>query len=132
MASPKIKLPTTLKDFDKLVDTLVKKYKLEDRNHAAAVLSVAIRHLPSTQAYATLDYFGHYILKSIANHIADHKNKMMRHSAQIDQLESLLRDDPANNQAIDELQKAATEGSQYAHDALLRLNIEPVGMSVAN
>ena len=86
----KVKLPTTLQEFDDLAALVVKRYNLVDAHHAAAVLSVAIRHLPPEQAYARLDYLGHYILKNIANHVANHKGQVLQHEAQIDQLASLV------------------------------------------
>jgi hypothetical protein len=118
MFSRKIILPTTLDGFDALVDRLVKKYKFADRHHTAAILSVAIRHLPQTEAHATLEYFGNYINKNLANYVANHKGQMLQHEAQIDQLVSLLKQDPADNQARDSLEKAAGEGSAYAANAL--------------
>lgn len=121
MFNRRIRLPQTIWEFDALVSKVVKKYRLIDPHHAAAVISVAIRHLPTTQAYSTLDYFGQYIQKAIANHVADHKNNMMKHEAQVDQLASLLRQDPNDNQARDGLEKAANEGSEYAKKALEKL-----------
>ncbi len=113
-----IALPTTLVAFDELVKKLVKKYKFKDANHAAAILSVAIRHLPATQAHATLEYFGDYINKNLANYVANHMSQKLQHEAQVDQLVSLLKEDPANNQARDGLEQAANDGSAYAAKAL--------------
>lgn len=117
-------LPTTLEGFDALVATLVKKYKLKDAHHTAAILSIAIRHLPATQAYATLDYFGQYIQKNIANYVANHKAQGLKHESEVDQLVNLLKNDPYDTQARDKLQLAANEGSKYAESALAKL--EPV------
>lgn len=118
MFKKRIRLPQSIQEFDALVDRVVKKYKLMDPHHAAAVISVAIRHLPTTQGYSTVDYFGEYIQKAIANHVADHKNNMLKHEHQIDQLSSILKQDPNDNQARDGLEKAANEGSEYAKKAL--------------
>ncbi len=120
----KIKLPTSLQAFDELVEKLVEKYGFEDPHHTAAILSIAIRHLPATQAHATLDYFADYINKNIANYVADHKGQALRHEAQIDQLINVLKNDPGDNQARDSLEKAANEGSIYAAKALE--TIEPM------
>lgn len=121
MFNKKIKLPTTPDAFDKLVHKLATKYKFTDTHHVAAVISVAIRHLPATQAYSTLDYFGQYVSKAIANSVADFKNKQLRHEGEIDQLASLLRNDPNDVQARDRLQLAANEGSDYASKVLQAL-----------
>lgn len=114
----KIKLPTTLAQFDALVDRVVKKYNLEDAHHAAAIISVAIRHLPNDQAYTTLSYLGQSVIKNISNHVANHKSQSLQHSAQIAHLVNMLETDPGNIQAIDELQKAANDGSAEAKLAL--------------
>lgn len=119
--SRNVRLPITMAGFDELVTKVVKKYKLPDSNHAAAVISVAIRHLPTTQAHAPLSYFGDYVLKNLANYIANLKSEGIKHKAQVEQLESILRADPGNQQARDELQKAANEGSVLANETLLRL-----------
>lgn len=119
-----LKLPTTLSEFDNLVGLLIKNYNLTDSHHTAAVLSVAIRHLPPETAYTTLDYLGHYILKNIANYVANQKSSMLQHEAQIDQLIQLLSANINDNQARDALVKASTEGSTYAREALMKLGLE--------
>lgn len=117
----RIKLPTTVKEYEELVDKVVKKHKLQDKHHAAAIISVAIRHLPVTEAYTTLDYLGHYVIKNIANFIADHQAKVLRHESEIDQLANILTNDPNDGQARDALVKAKNEGSIYAAAALDKL-----------
>lgn len=119
----RVKLPTTIAEFDSLVARVVKKYNLKDAHHAAAIISVAIRHLDNQTAYTTLDYLGQSVLKNIANHVADHKSQVLRHTAQIDHLVSLLRTEPSNTQARDELQKAANDGSDVAKKALENIDI---------
>ncbi len=121
MFKRKILLPQTPNQFDDLINKLSKKYKLTDKHHAAAVVSVAIRHLPHTQSHTTLEYFASYIQKAIANHVADHKNQMLKHEAHIDQLATLLRQDPNDNQARDGLEKAINEGSDYAKKVMTEL-----------
>lgn len=116
-----IKLPTTLVAFDALVDTIVKKYKLTDAHHAAAIISVAIRHIPNDEAHTTLEYLGNSVLKNLANYVAYHKGETLKHTAQVDQLINVLTQDPNNQQAFDELNKAANEGSEPAKEALLKL-----------
>lgn len=120
----KILLPQTLKEFDTLVTQVGRKYKLEDLHHAAAMISVAIRHLPSTQSYTTLDYLGQFVQKSIANYVADHKSKLMSRDAQLAQLAEMLKTDPANTQARDQLQLAANDGSEIAKELLKTLEEE--------
>ena len=118
-----VKLPTTPEAFDSLVELIVKKYGLVDKNHAAACVSVAIRHLPVEQAYTTYDYLGHYVIKNIANYVAHHKAELMKHNSQVDQLEQIIKLDPGNQQARDELTKAAKDGSEYAKEAAARVLI---------
>lgn len=120
----KIKLPTTLKEFDDLVTLVGRKYNLTDLHHAGAIISVAIRHLPNDTAHTTYDYLGHSVLKNIANYVASHKADTMKHEAQVSQLAQMLKSDPSNTQARDELQKAANEGSEVAKIALKTLEEE--------
>lgn len=121
MLRRKVKLPTTLEEFDALVDLLVKKYKLADKHHAAAIMSVAIRHIPNEQAYTTLDYLHQYISKNLANYVAYHRGETLKHEAQVTNLVDILQLDPANNQAMDELIKAAEGGSDMAKSAIAKL-----------
>lgn len=120
MFKKKIKLPTTLAEFDTLVDKVVKKYKLEDKHHAAAIISVAIRHLPNEQAYSTLDYLGQYVLKNLANFVANHKGQVLQQKSQIDALVNILANDPNDNQARDQLYLASQE-SEYAKEQFEKL-----------
>lgn len=113
-----INLPTTSQGFEDLVDVLMSKYGLTDRNHTAAILSVAIRHLPNHQATTTYQYLGHYILKNLANYLANHKSQVLQHESEVAQLVEMIKKDPSDQQAIDELQKAADQGSESAKAAL--------------
>ena len=117
----KVKLPTDVTEFDALVARVVKKFNLKDTHHAAAIISVAIRHLPNEQAYTTLNYLGHSVIKNIANYVANFKGETLRHESQIAQLEAVLIKDPRNQQAIDELQKAADQGSETAKRAIAKI-----------
>lgn len=117
----KIRLPITVKEYDSLVKKVVTHFKLKDVHHAAAIISVAIRHLPPTQAFTTLDYLGQYVIKNLANYVANHKAQILQHESQVDQLTAILKTDPNDAQAMDELTKAANEGSTYARDALTKL-----------
>lgn len=121
MFKRRVKLPTTLDEFDALVSRVVSRFNLTDTHHAAAIISIAIRHLPNDQAHTTLDYLGHTVLKNIANHIANHKSDVLKHGAQIDHLVSLIKADPTDQQARDELTKAASEGSERAQKAILEM-----------
>lgn len=123
MFKRKILLPTTPEAFDKLVDQIVDKYKLKDRNHAAAVIGVAIRHLPPAQAKVTHEYLGHYVIKNIANYVAQLKSNGIRHTAEVDQLVALIKKDPNDMQARDGLQKAIDEGSEYAKKVMEKLEV---------
>ena len=124
MFSRKIKLPTSSKEFDELTNLIIKKYKLTDAHHAAAILSVAIRHIPNEVAYVKMDQLGHYILKNLANYVAHTKGEQIKHEGQVAQLVSMIKQDPNNQQLRDELQKASDEGSLTAKIALNKLLAE--------
>lgn len=118
----KVKLPTTPEAFDNLIDKLCVKFKLTDKHHAAAIVSVAIRHIPNDQAYTTWKYLGHSVQKNIANHVANFKSDTLKHENQVAQLAGMLEQDPNNQQARDELQKASDAGSLKAKEALDRID----------
>lgn len=118
----KVFLPRTLEEFEELVDKVCTKFKLPQRDHAAAVISVAIRHLPNDSAVTTLDYLGHTVLKNMANTICNHKASVLQHNSQVQMLFEKLQHDPNDNQARDELEKAAREGSKVAQEALEKLD----------
>lgn len=120
-----IMLPITEKGFDDLVEILTKKYRLPDKNHCAAVIATAIRHLPPTQATTTLTYLGHYVHKSLANQLAQFKTQSIQHTLQVQQNLDLCLQDPGNIQAFDELTQAANAGSLPAKEALSRLETKP-------
>lgn len=130
MFERKIELPTTLDGFDHLVDQVMQKHKLTDKHHAAAIISVAIRHLPNDKATTTINYLGQSVKKNLANYVANHKASELKHAAEINQLADLLAVDPNNMQARDGLQKAANEGSKQALDALIKLKLaeEPANL----
>lgn len=114
-----ILLPTTEKEFDDLVDQVMATFpRIPERDHAIAVISVAIRHLPNDQATTTLQYLGNTILKTLANHVANFKGEKVKHETQVNQLANLLVTNPNDAQALDQLEKWANEGSIYAKEAL--------------
>lgn len=118
-------LPKSPEEFDSLVDLICRKYRLTDKHHAAAIISVAIRHLPNDQATTTLKYLGHSVLKNISNYVAYNKAEILKHESQVNQLVDMIKADPNNQQAWDELNKAASEGSDKAKAALALLQPEP-------
>lgn len=117
----KIPLPTTEAEFNKLVDKLVKRYKLKHREHAAAVVCERIGHLPPTQAYSTVKYFGDCIKKNLAYQFSRNQSKKIEHELQVDQIVAALESDPNNLQAFDALEKAINDGSPYAKAQMEKL-----------
>jgi hypothetical protein len=117
-----VKLPVTLEEFDSLATQVIKKFNLKDEHHAAAIMSIAIRHLPNEQAFTRIDYLGHYIMKNIANYVANHKAETLKHVGQVTHLVTMLETEPNNQQAWDELTKAADQGSEIAKTAIEKLH----------
>lgn len=109
-----VRLPTTEKEFESLVDTVVRRYHLPNRDHAAAVIANRIQHLPPDQAHATLSFLGRCVIKNIAYQIAQAKGSMIHHKQQVDMLISQLTVEPNDQQARDSLDRAIREGSDYA------------------
>ena len=123
MFSKKIRLPISVEEFDNLVSKLVSKYKFAEPDHVAAVISVAIRHIDNQTAHTTLDYLAGCVHKQMANHVANFKGEMIKNTVKVDTLVSMLKQDPANQQARDELQKMANDGFEYAKNEYDKLNI---------
>lgn len=121
MKAKTVQLPTTLEEFDQLIEDLANTYPVKDKRHAAAVISVAIRHMPTDQGHTTLNYLWGCIVKSLSNHVCSYKNDLIKHETQVEQLENMLRENPNNQQALDELRKAADQGSIQAKATLAKL-----------
>jgi hypothetical protein len=111
-------VPITEDEFDELVKEVIERYKLPNREHAEAVIANRICHLPPDQALVSLEYLGHCVIKNIAYQIAQNRGQKMNHKIQIDQLDSILTNNPLDQQALDALSKASEEGSEYAKEIL--------------
>lgn len=118
MFERKVKLPTSVEEYDALVARLVAKYHFTDPEHVSAVLSVAIRHIDNQTAYTTLHYLAQCVWKQMANHVANHKGTLVRHKVQVDNMIAMFKQDPNNQQILDELRKYANDGFEYAKEAL--------------
>jgi len=121
MFKRKIRLPISVKEYEQLVNTLVKRYGFEEPEHVAAVISVAIRHIDNQTAHTTLEYLRDCVWKQMANHVASHKGDLIRHKSQVDQMVSMFKKDPNNQQILDELKKYADNGFEYAKTELSKL-----------
>jgi hypothetical protein len=118
-----VALPTSLAAFDGLVEQVCAAFKFEGEviPLAATVISATIRQLPRDQAHTHISYLGKCVIKHLANSVCQHKSEVLKHRWQVDTLAQTLESDPGNIQAYDELTKAANDGSEYAKDALARL-----------
>jgi hypothetical protein len=121
-------LPRSPEEFDMLVEEVCKKYSFTEKEHAAAVISVAIRHIDNNTATTTLEYLGHSVWKNIANQVANAKSSAIQHTTQVNTLLDMLKHNPADQQARDELERAAGEGSKVARAALDSL--DPIPLSI--
>jgi len=121
MFSKKVRLPISVAEYDTLVAKLVKKYGFEDQNHVAAVISVAIRHIDNQTAHTTIEYLAGCIWKQMANHVASHKGDLIKHQVQVDNMVAMFKQEPNNQQILDELRKYADGGFEYAKTELAKL-----------
>jgi len=119
-------LPINSEEFDLLVDELVTRYQLPNREHAVAIVSNRIQHLPPDQATSTLKYLGHCVLKNLAYQIANQQGNKVQHKMQVDELISRLKADHNDTEARDLLEKAVNVGSTYAKDQLALVDDSPV------
>ncbi len=128
----KITLPTTPEEFDKLIASLVEEYSFPDPSHAAAVIAIRISHMPVDQSETTRAYLAGCVIRNLAYMVAQSKSTAMKHKFEIDQLDALLASNPQDQQAIDALEKAVNEGSDYAKTVLAKYLpslavVEPTG-----
>lgn len=106
--------PTTLTEFNQLIDDLMEDYALDDRDHTIAMVVNRIQHAPPDQMETTMEDFGRRILKNKSYQLAQFIGAKAQHKAQMDQLGAMLKTDPHNQEAVDHLQKAINAGSEYA------------------
>lgn len=114
----RVMVPTTVDEYNALVKVLVKKYKLPNSEHASVVIGNSIRHLPPHQAMTTYKYLGHCVLKNMAYQLAGDVCSKITHKTQIDNIVQMLMTHPNDQQAIDALEAAAKDGSEYAKEVL--------------
>lgn len=113
-----ILLPQTEEQFDLLVRQIMDRFRLENFDHTAAVLAAQIQRIPPDQAYSTLKFLGHSVLKSISYAVALHKSRKLSHKNQIDVIAEVLKNNPYDQQALDALETASKDGSEYAREIL--------------
>lgn len=65
-----------------------------------------------------MDHLFQSVHKSYAYHVADFIDSKTKHEFQVQQLWDMLKQDPNNQQAMDELMKAADQGSEKAKVAI--------------
>jgi len=71
-------LPTTEEGLDHFVASLVEDYELPNTDDTYDAIATMILHLPQTKAFMPRSYFGHGVLKSMANKVAFEKLKIFR------------------------------------------------------
>jgi hypothetical protein len=120
----KVRLPISIEEYDNLTDKLIRKYGFKDRDYVKSIVSVAIRRLPNENAYITLDFLAQCIWKAMSNHVAAHVGDLIRHTVQVDQLVSFLRQNPNDCQTLDQLRKYASDGFEYAKTELAKLEAQ--------
>lgn len=116
------RLPVTDEEFKTLVEKVYASLVFDgvdtEREHIAAVISQRIQHLPPEKAYETVKYFKSCVIKNMAYQLAVSQSSKLNHKHQIEQIESYLATNPNDQQAIDQLEKAAKDGSELARTAL--------------
>lgn len=109
MKQKRMYLPKTEKEFDLLVKVLMKKYKFEDPDQVASVLANRIQHLPPDQAMTTLEYLGDCVFKNIAYNVAVLKAKTLNAKNSLNLIESALKTNNNDQQALDALKTYADQ-----------------------
>lgn len=68
--SSQVLIPTSVADLDLFVAALIDEFKLPEGDDTYDAIATMILHLPGTVAYKEMSYFGHGVLKSMANKAA--------------------------------------------------------------
>jgi hypothetical protein len=119
---PKLrKLPTTPDEFDNLVLDVVEEYGFTDVNHAAVLTAQAICHTPVECSEIAMTAIRDRIIRSLAYKVAETKGKELRDTSYLQELVKLVESDPTNQQALDEIGKAAANGFKLAIEAYDKL-----------
>lgn len=123
----KIQLPTNEAAFHALIDKLIKRFNLPDRDHATVVVANNIRRLPIDQPWSTEEYLGGCVLKHMAYEVAGAVGSNVAHRHQVDDIVAALEVNGNDQQARDALEKAALDGSEYAKEKcdLLGFDLTP-------
>lgn len=121
-----ITLPVTEDAFDELIRIIMKKYKFTDQEHTIAVVSNRIQMMPADQAHTNIQYLADCVTKSLAYSIARHKATILRHQHEVNELDKVLTADPLDQQALDALTRAVSEGSELAKAVLSKYRVTSI------
>ena len=116
-------LPVTENQFEEFCDKISALHPdIADRQKIAASLAMAIAHLPKEQSSVEVEFMASIVRKACSTHLAQFCAQMYGHRASVDALVSDIKaGGETMQQSIDQLTKAATEGSEYAAKALKTL-----------
>ena len=117
----KIRLPISVTEYNQLVKLLCSKYGFEDPEYVSSVISVVIRRLDNETAHTTLEFLANNVFKHMANTVAQHQGDMIRGRVQVDNMVTMFKTDSNNQQILDELQRMADNGFEYAKIELQKL-----------
>lgn len=119
MANKKtIQLPQSPEAFEELIRLLQATYGFDDSRVLNAVVARAIVGMDNQTDTCTLEGLAKRMRSAIAKNVANFKFEKGRHEEQVDALKEHLLTNPLDQEALDKLQKAANEGSDYAKKAL--------------
>lgn len=109
--------PQSRDALEKLIENVIETNGFEDDHHAAALICGALMRLPQPEPKKTMTFLGDTVRRHITWTLAQHKQKELAfegHVAFVNSLKDLLMTDPNNQEAVDELQKLANQGSAEA------------------
>lgn len=78
MEEEPVLLPTNESALDAFVAQVTREYELPEGMDTYDMIATMILHLPTTKAFQTKSYFGHGVLKSMANQVAFKKLEEFR------------------------------------------------------
>lgn len=109
-------LPVNSKQFNSLVRELMDIYGFTNKNHVKAVVASRIAHSPVEVGTTTLRQLGEAVIRNLAFQVAQAQSNKVNEANNVSQLKQMILANPADQQALDMLQKMVDSGSKLAKE----------------
>lgn len=115
-------VPTTMEEFDITIHEVCARYGFTDRALVTSVVCLYIRHMPTNEATLTTEQLGNAVKRAMTNIVINEVRAKQSDELYLQGLVAKLETNPLDQQAVDELTQAASNGYEPAIKALEALN----------